>query len=69
MRVLVSGDGSRLRNLNKKGSKDSLEVQDGKKVHRSCSKVLAVMEMGRGGMYQSPPSMRWSFSYSVAVYG
>lgn len=46
----MSEDGSRLKNLNKKGSKDSLEVWDGKKVHRNCSKVLVVMEMIRGGM-------------------
>lgn len=44
----MSGDGSRLKNLNENGSKDSLEVWDGKKEHRSYSKVLLAMEMGKG---------------------
>lgn len=43
----MSGDGGRLRNLNKNGSKDPLEVWGGKKIHRNCSQVPVAMEMGR----------------------
>lgn len=43
----MSGDGGRLRNLNKNGSKDPLEVRGGKKIHRNCSQVPVAMEMGR----------------------
>lgn len=45
---LMTGVGSRLRNLNKNGSKDPLEVWSGKKADRSYSEVLVAVEMGQG---------------------
>lgn len=44
------GVGSRLRNLNKNGSKDSLELWGDKKAHGNHSEVLVAMETGRGDM-------------------